>query len=174
MSAPIHERSSVEQRVRDVFRELFEERDLTKAAEWWSERSVDHFLALGTTATGVGELSAFFGEFLQAVPDLVMRIEHVVSDDERGEAVVQWRASGTTSGRPFQALQPPPGRTIDLRGCDVFRLDADGRVIENTIYFDGAEFARQLGMLPARDSAVDRATVAAFNATSRLRARLGR
>jgi len=42
----------------------------------------------------------------------------------------------------------------------------------NTIYYDGADLARQIGMLPRRDSTADRAVMAAFNAVSRIRARV--
>lgn len=59
-----------------------------------------------------------------------------------------------------------------LRGCDVFRFTEEGKLDVNTIYYDGAEFARQLGMLPPRDSVADRAFLGAFNARVRLRRRL--
>ncbi len=38
----------------------------------------------------------------------------------------------------------------------------------NTIYYDGASLARQIGMLPSRGSRADRALVFVFNAKSRL------
>jgi hypothetical protein len=56
----------------------------------------------------------------------------------------------------------------------VFRFTDDGKVDINTIYQDGAEFARQIGMLPARGSAADRALAGGFNIRMRLRRRLRR
>ncbi len=165
---------ATEQRVRQTFRELFDEKDFSKMHDWWSEESVDHFLALGISARGVQELEQFFREFLAAVPDVRVEIENVVSDDTTRHAVVQWHLTGTTSGTPFQAIEPPPGKRLDLRGCDVFQLDEDGRVLVNTVYYDASEFARQIGMLPPRDSALDKATISAFNAATRLRAKLKR
>ncbi len=53
-------------------------------------------------------------------------------------------------------------------------MDEYGLVIENTIYYDGAGFARQIGMLPAQGSKGDRAMTVAFNTLTRLRQRLGR
>jgi hypothetical protein len=41
----------------------------------------------------------------------------------------------------------------------------------NTIYYDGASFARQIGMLPAQGSRVDRSVIGAFNVSTRLRRR---
>jgi hypothetical protein len=53
-------------------------------------------------------------------------------------------------------------------------MDEHGLVAENTIYYDGAGFARQIGMLPARGSTSDRAMTIAFNTLTRLRQRLRR
>ena len=68
----------------------------------------------------------------------------------------------------------PTGARIDLPGVDVMRLDADGRVVDNAVYYDGATFAREIGMLPRRDSAADRAMVHAFNATTKAKRRFRR
>ena len=56
--------------------------------------------------------------------------------------------------------------------CDVFRFDENWCVDVNTVYYDSAEFARQIGMLPPRDSAADRATLTAFNAKTRMSAKI--
>ncbi|HEV2813154.1 MAG TPA: ester cyclase [Solirubrobacteraceae bacterium] len=168
------QRSATEERVRKVWAEVFVDKDLSKASEWWSDDSTDEFLALGLTARGATELTAFFRELFDAVPDIEMRIEHIVADDTTRHAVLQWHFTGTTNGKPFQGIEPPAGKRLDLRGCDVFQLDEDGRVLTNTIYYDGAEFARQIGMLPPRDSALDRSMVAGFNAVTRLRTKLNR
>ena len=41
--------------------------------------------------------------------------------------------------------------------------------MSNTAYFDGASFARQIGMLPPDGSGADRAMKSAFNAVTKLR-----
>ena len=53
-------------------------------------------------------------------------------------------------------------------------FDAGGRVIDNAVYYDGAEFAREIGMLPKRDSAADRAVLGAFNAATKAKRRFRR
>jgi hypothetical protein len=45
---------------------------------------------------------------------------------------------------------------------------ADGLIQHNTIYYDGASLARQIGMLPFQGSRADRALVFVFNSKSRL------
>ena len=48
----------------------------------------------------------------------------------------------------------------------------DGLLVDNTIYYDGLSFARQIGMLPSAGSRGDRAMTAAFNAQTDLRRKL--
>jgi hypothetical protein len=45
----------------------------------------------------------------------------------------------------------------------------DGLQYRNSIYYDGASFARQIGMLPPLGSLGDRTLLALFNARSRIR-----
>lgn len=156
---------------REVFEALFDRRDVDAARETWSADSVDHFLALGLDARGPEQLAAFFGELLAALPDLKMSIEDVVEDDRH--AVVQWSMTGTFEGAPFQGIEPTGG-PVALRGCDVMCFTDEGKLERNTIYYDGAEFARQIGMLPPRGSAADRGFLRAHNARVRLARRLRR
>ena len=58
-----------------------------------------------------------------------------------------------------------------LDGCDVIVVDENDKVVTNTVYYDAAEYARQIGMLPPVDSAADRAMLAAFNGVTKLRRR---
>ena len=131
-----------------------------------------HFTAAGESVRGAQALAQWFRELLEAVPDWRVEIENTFDDGDR-QAVVQWRGAGTFTGAPFMGIQAN-GRRIEIRGVDVFRFDGADRVEKNTVYFDGAEFARQIGMLPPRGSALDRAMLAAFNAGTRLKRQLRR
>jgi steroid delta-isomerase-like uncharacterized protein len=118
-------------------------------------------------------LAQWFRDLFAAVPDWHVEIENVVDDGSR-QVVVQWHATGTFNGdSPFIGIEPN-GRHIDIRGVDVIRVDDEFKVVTNTVYYDGVEFARQIGMLPARDSAGDRAMLAAFNGATKLKRRLRR
>jgi steroid delta-isomerase-like uncharacterized protein len=171
MSATPTETHPTEQLVRDVFRDVFDNRDFSDPYRYWTDESVDHFVALGISVRGARNLAQFFNDLFAAIPDWKLEIEHVVADDRH--AVVQWTATGTFSGAQWQGIEPT-GDRVALRGIDAIRLDEDGRVEENTVYYDGAEFPRQIGMLPTRDSAAERAMIAASNAARRLRRRLSR
>jgi steroid delta-isomerase-like uncharacterized protein len=157
------------QLARESFEALFDRKDFEAVRQFWTEDSVDHFLALGIDVRGPAKLEGFFRELFAAVPDYRMSIENIVEDDRH--AIVQWTGSGTFTGEPFQGIEPT-GSSISLRGCDVIRFSPEGKLEENTVYYDGAEFARQIGMLPPRDSAVDRGMTQAFNAVTALRRRL--
>lgn len=155
--------------VRDAFELLFERKDVDATRKYWTQDTFEQFIALGKDARGPDELAAFFSELHAALPDLRMTIEDIVEDDRR--AVVQWTMEGTFDGGAFQGIEPT-GKRVLLRGCDVFCFTAQGTIATNTVYYDGAEFARQVGMLPPRDSAADRAVLAAFNARTKLARRL--
>ena len=124
---------------------------------------VDDFVAIGEIR-GHDAIRAFFRDLFTAFPDFTMAIDKIVADDTA--AVVQWHAAGTFTGGPFQGIAPT-GRRVEVRGVDVMEV-ADGLVQHNTIYYDGASFARQVGLLPAVGSRADQALLAAFNAKTTL------
>jgi steroid delta-isomerase-like uncharacterized protein len=117
------------------------------------------FVAVGVF-DGVSAVRAFFAEIFAALPDFTLEVLQLVCDGEH--AVVQWRASGTFTGAPFQGIHAT-GRNVELRGVDVMRVE-QGKLRHNTIYYDGLAFARQIGMIPREGSHLDRAMTNAFNA----------
>jgi steroid delta-isomerase-like uncharacterized protein len=128
---------------------------------------VDDFVAVGRFA-GVEAVVGFFAELFAAVPDF--RIDPLSVTAQGDTAVVQWRATGTFNGGPFQGVHAT-GRPVDLRGCDVMRFE-DGLLKHNTVYYDGLAFARQIGFLPSEGSRTDRALQTAFNARTDTLARV--
>ena len=77
---------------------------------------------------------------------------------------------GHFTGAPFMDIEPT-GRRVDIRGVDLLEIE-DGQIVSNAAYYDGAAFARQVGMLPSEGSGADRAMKGAFNAVTRLRNRV--
>lgn len=124
---------------------------------------VDDVVAVGEFS-GRDEVRAFFAEMFTAFPDFALTVERVVAEGDA--VVVRWHADGTFSGARFQGIEPT-GRRVRIRGCDFFELK-DGWIRRNTIFYDGASFARQIGMLPAKGSFTDRAMLRLFNAKVRL------
>ena len=161
-------RAVVESTARRYFAALAD-RDPGAAAKVWDPNGVDDVVPLGIYR-GPDAIRAFFDEMFAAMPDARFSVERVVADDE--SAAVQWRAAGTFTGEPFQGIEAT-GRRVDLRGIDCLEI-VDGKIVHNTGVFDGAAFARQIGLLPPEDSGADRAMRAGFNTVTKLRRSVAR
>jgi steroid delta-isomerase-like uncharacterized protein len=108
----------------------------------------------------------FFAALYDAFPDFELELLDVVSEGEN--TAIRWRATGTFSGSDaFMGLEPN-GRSVDLEGVDMVWV-RDGKVQRVEAYMDGATLARQLGALPPKDSAPERAMLAAINGMTRAR-----
>lgn len=136
----------------------------------WEPGGVDRIVGQAEVVAPDG-VRAYFGELFRAFPDLQVEIlAELASEDEYW---VRWTGRGSLSGSvPYNGIAPN-GRAIELEGCDCFQIRA-GRIAANNAYVDGATLARQLGLLPAAGSGAERAMLAAFNLTTRLRRRTGR
>lgn len=101
-----------------------------------------------------------------AVPDARFELASVTEDDVR--CAVQWRLTGTFDGGAHFYGVRPTGTAIVLEGADIFDV-SEGLIQANNAFSDSIEFVRQIGMMPPRDSAVERLMTAAFNLRTRLR-----
>jgi predicted ester cyclase len=115
---------------------------------------------------GIEEFQLFFGGLYDAFPDFSLEVIDVASEGDK--AALRWRATGTFSGPgSFMGLDPT-GRSIELEGIDMVWV-RDGKVARVEAYMDGMTLARQLGALPAKDSAPDRLMLSALNAVTKAR-----
>lgn len=114
---------------------------------------------------GPDELRPFFTEVFAAFPDSDWNVDRIISDEHA--AVVQWHTTGTFSGAQFLGIAPT-GKRITLKGVDVMEV-SDGLIRRNTVYYDGATLARQIGLLPDQDSLGYRVLLTAFNTVVRAR-----
>jgi steroid delta-isomerase-like uncharacterized protein len=145
--------------------ELLNRHDASAMRELMSADIVERFP--DRTCRGIDEVAGYLEDAFAALSD--MRIE-VVSIVEQGEDVfAQWRLTGTHTG-PVQGIEGT-GKPIEVDGVDHFVL-RDGRIVSNFVVFDQMQYSRQLGILPAQDSAADKAMKAAFNAATKLARKL--
>lgn len=145
-------------------------RDPDAMAAHWSADGIEDLVPIAVLR-GPGAVRSFFSELFTALPDTTFTVDNLIADT-RG-AAVQWRLAGTFSGAAFQGFEPT-GRRLELRGCDCLEIDEGGKITRNTAYYDGAAFARGIGMLPAQDSAAERALRSGFNAVTRVRGAVAR
>jgi steroid delta-isomerase-like uncharacterized protein len=159
----ITKRKAVEAHARSYF-DAIAARDPRAIGEHWHEDGVDDIVPLGVKR-GRREIEEFFRELFAATPDLETTVTRVVAGEK--QAAVEWRMRGTFDGAPFQGIEPT-GRPVEMRGLDMLEVE-DGKLRSITGYYDGAEYARQIGMLPPQDSGAERAMASAFNAVTKLR-----
>jgi SnoaL-like polyketide cyclase len=85
--------------------------------------------------------------------------------------VVHWRLTGTHRGELLGIAST--GRNFSIDGMDHFTL-RDGVVVSNFVIFDQMQYARQLGMMPPEGSTADKSLKGAFNARTKLMAKVRR
>ena len=159
----ITRRKAVEQHVRSYF-EAMDRRDVEAIVSHWREDGVDDMVPVGVLR-GRDEMRQYFKSVFAATPDARTTVTRLIAGEQ--SCAVEWRIEGTFDGAPYLGIEPT-GKHIEIRGLDLFELE-DGQIVTNTGYFDGASFARQIGMLPADGSGADRAMKSAFNAVTKLR-----
>jgi steroid delta-isomerase-like uncharacterized protein len=142
--------------------------DLDALAELQHEDVVDDFVAVGVYR-GRAAVRAFFAETFSAFPDFRIEIVRVTAAGDM--AIVEWKVDGTFTGAPFQGIRAT-GKRVAFRGVDCMQFEG-GRLRHNTIYYDGAGFARDVGVLPAKGSAAEKAMFAAFNTMTAARRTIG-
>jgi steroid delta-isomerase-like uncharacterized protein len=155
--------TSAEQHVRSYF-EALGRRDVAAVGEHWAEEGVLELVPLGVRR-GRHEVKDFFSELFAAVPDAEVLSTGVVAQE--GRVAAEWHIRGTFDGETFQGIDPT-GRQIELRGLDLIEVE-DGLIKGNTAYYDGMDFARQVGMMPPQDSGAERAMKSVFNAVTKAR-----
>jgi len=86
---------------------------------------------------------------LEAIPDVT---HTVVSFVDQGDAFCdEWTFVGTHTGGPLTLpngdVLPATGKPIEIRGMEIVRVNQDGRIVLNTLYYDNLAVAVQLGLI---------------------------
>jgi uncharacterized protein (TIGR02246 family) len=90
----------------------------------------------GTPSVGRAAIAAKARGFMEAFPDMVVRMDSLSLDDNR--ATFHWRWTGTNSGHGGT------GRAVDISGYEEWTFSADGLTQESKGHYDEAEYERQL------------------------------
>jgi len=119
----------------------------TRYAAAWSSQDPDQLAAHyaengvlvvneGTPSNGREQIAAKARGFMEAFPDMVVRLEKATGDGNR--ATFHWRWTGTNTGPGGN------GRAVDLRGHEEWTLGSDGLIIESKGHYDEEEYERQM------------------------------
>jgi hydroxyacylglutathione hydrolase len=142
--------------------------DLDAATACWVPGSVDRMVGVQELRAPEG-IREYFGALFAAFPDFSLEVLDVTTS--RNRAAVRWRARGTFAGPArFQGLAPNRAR-IEIEGCDVVTV-VDDLISHNDAYTDGADLARQLGVLPPAGSPAEARLTRLMNLRTRLVAHL--
>jgi hydroxyacylglutathione hydrolase len=142
---------------------------LEDALALWSDGGREHVRGQVDVQAPDG-VREFIGALMAAIPDLSMQVISTTTEAER--CGVHWRLTGTFAGPGQLSGIAPTGQRVELEGFDLLRV-RDGLIHSNDAFSDTATFARQIGMLPAQGSSAEQRMAGAFNAKTRLTARLG-
>lgn len=91
----------------------------------------------------LNQLKDSISGFLEAFPDMVTEVRHVVAEDDMVSTWVTYKA---THEAAFAGV-PGTGRSVEITGWDLFRV-ADGKIAELTQYCDLFTLMNQIGALP--------------------------
>ena len=100
-------------------------------------------MSLGTnTIQGRDGVRTFYGQLMQALPDLEIDVQrrHVTDEAILVEVVIRGTHLGAWRGLPAT------GRRIEFPLCGVYTFDAGDRLAGERIYYDRGTVLRQLGV----------------------------
>lgn len=89
---------------------------------------------------GKAEATRYYDDWWRAFPDVTIEVKRVTA---LGEWVIAECLSTATHLGPFLGL-PPTGRRLQSHVCALIRV-RDGKMVEETVYYDLLERLRQLG-----------------------------
>lgn len=126
-------------------------------AEGWNEGNVDHAASRYYTAdyrmhdpavpnlpTGLENFKAYIHSFRDALSDVEVVLEHLLSEGD----MVTWRFTLTATHTAALLGKPATGKRVAVTGTLISRF-AGGKVAEEWINRDDLGLLQQLGALPA-------------------------
>ena len=124
-------------------------RDEARVAATYAQRDpVFEDVPMGRRYVGVKEIVGNYRHLWDGFPGLIRRIDRWTLGED--SAVIELTLSGTQDG-PYRGT-PASGRKLEFRIIGHFQFDAEGRIQQETAYYDTRTLMRQLG-LGRRDEA---------------------
>jgi steroid delta-isomerase-like uncharacterized protein len=152
------------------YREACNSRDAATVGEFATDDVIWEDPAIPEPARGRDEVVSFVSASYVAFPDLEFSEEGPPAVAQDGvSSYFPWRMRGTNTG----PIDPPgfaaTGRSVDIYGIDWWQFK-DGLIWRYKAVYDFAELGRQLGLMPATGSRIERIGVR----LQHVRARVGR
>lgn len=113
-----------------------------KIKSFCTDDFTDHNPSPGHTGKGLDDLTAQLQEMLTAFPDLHIKTDFMVAEEDR--VVAYLTMTGTNSG-PF-ANMPATNKSVKFNGVDIVHIK-NGKAVERWGVFDDLSMMTQLGMM---------------------------
>lgn len=135
--------------------EAFNAHDPQAFAALYAPDVIFRDIATAVPAHGRPVVRAWVETYFRAFSDARMESRIVAVDDD--VLVYEWRATGTHDGG-FMGL-PATGNVIEVDGCSIAKVGADGLVHAEKNYWDVAGLLQQMGALPSSTQEIPRDVV---------------
>lgn len=121
--------------------------DATAAATLYAPNAVVRDPAYQNPLEGREAIQKDFEDFFRAFPDLQFTVRTTIEAD--GSLASDGAFSGTHQGSLVTDAGeiPPTGKRIESPGAGFWRLDGQGRILEDRRYYDLAGLLSQIGVL---------------------------
>lgn len=149
--------TDVRERIRDLFKAL-NDHDVERIVAMHTPGAVWMDPTLGEPVSGRAAIADQAAAIFRSFPDLHFELDETriyVADPEH--AASSWRWVGTMTGPIDPPGFAPTGKRASVEGACVYELD-HGLLSRHTIVFDAMGLLRQIGLLPALDSAPAKVT----------------
>ncbi len=122
--------SAIEQTVRRVFDELWNQQKVAVADELFSAKTSIHFSY--EQAANLQDFKEALQQWYKAFPDLLHQIDDLIVSGDK--VVTRWHGHGTHKNE-FSGI-PATGISVFYSGITIFRLDHNHQIIEAWVYSD--------------------------------------
>ncbi len=98
---------------------------------------------------GIDNIRKSYEELLITFPDIRLRLEDSIISGDTFAAESTLTATNTGPVKlPNGATLPATNRKVTVRCANIARVDAQGRIVEERLYYDTMAFIQQLGLMP--------------------------
>jgi steroid delta-isomerase-like uncharacterized protein len=154
----MQETSSTAQNTVTLVQTLYDLLNNAQSDPAWLDKSLAFFaedcevidIPSGMTSYGPDGYKQLILFFVDGFPDSRVEITNLFATED--QAVVEFIGRGTNTGplhMPTGDL-PPTGQPVELRFCDVYRIE-NGKIVNYRSYYDALSFMQQLGFIPAQE-----------------------
>jgi len=126
----------------------FNAKDFTKFQGIWAENATSEALDMGPPLTGPAAIVEGAKAFAAGLPDGTGEVQLTLINGNNILGVVLMRGTQTGTFPTPQGPVPPTGKKVGFLMAHTLELNDAGKVVKETLSYDGGTVAGQLGLMP--------------------------